>query len=64
MRKRTVLIGTLIAAGIGISAILTYVAAHPTRVSTAKPAIATMSPLEIMKQRGKDLPPAENVEPF
>ena len=43
---------------------LTHVAADPKRDSTDKPAIATVSPLEIMKERGKDLPPAKNAEPF
>jgi len=66
MRKMNfvVVTGSLIAAGIGIWAMLTYVAANPERASTAKPAIATVSPLEIMKERGKDLPPAKYVDPF
>jgi hypothetical protein len=43
---------------------LTYVAANPERTSTAKPAIAAVSPLAIMKEFGKDLPPAKSVDPF
>jgi hypothetical protein len=55
---------SLIAAGIGILAMLTYVAAGPKRDSNGKPAIAAVSPFEIMKERGKDLPPAEIADPF
>ena len=66
MRRMTLVVMTtsLIAAGIGILAMLTYVAADPRRVSTDKPAIAAVSPLEIMKERGKHLPPAKSAEPF
>jgi hypothetical protein len=66
MRKKTLVavIGALIVAGIGLSAMLTYVAANPERTSTAKPAIAAVSPLAIMKELGKDLPAAANVDPF
>ena len=66
MYRMTLVVMTtsLIAAGIGILAMLTHVAADPKRDSTDKPAIATVSPLEIMKERGKDLPPAKNAEPF
>jgi hypothetical protein len=66
MRKQTLVVvsGVLIIAGIGIWAMVTYVAADPERAATAKPAIATVSPLEIMKERVKDLPPASYVDPF
>jgi len=66
MRRTTLVVMTtsLIVAGIGILAMLTHVAADPKRDSTDKPAIAVVSPLEIMKHSGKDLPPATNAEPF
>lgn len=66
MRRTTLVVMTtsLIVAGIGILAMLTHVAADPKRDSTDKPAIAAVSPLEIMKQNGKNLPPATNAEPF
>jgi hypothetical protein len=66
MRTKTlaVVIGALIVAGIGLSAMLTYVAADPERTSTAKPAIAAVSPLAIMQERGKGLPAAKDVDPF
>lgn len=66
MRKTTlvVVMGSLIAAAVGIWATLTYVAANPERASTAKPAVATVSPIEIMKELGKNLPPAKDVDPF
>jgi hypothetical protein len=63
MRKKALVLA-LIMAGIGLSAMLTYVAANPERTSTAKPAIAAVSPLAIMKELGKDLPPAKSVDPF
>jgi hypothetical protein len=66
MRRMTLVImaASFIAAGIGILAMLTYVTAGPKRDSTDKPAIATFSPFELMKERGKDLPPAKTVDPF
>jgi cytoskeletal protein RodZ len=66
MRKQTLVVvtGILVIAGVGIWAMVTYVAANPERASTAKPAIATVSPFEIMKERVKDLPPARYVDPF
>jgi len=66
MRRMTliVMITSFIAAGIGILTMLTYVTADPERASTEKPAIATMSPLEMMKEHGKNLPAAKNVDPF
>jgi hypothetical protein len=63
MRKKALVLA-LILAGIGLSAMLTYVAANPGRTSTAKPAIAGVSPFAIMKEIGKDLPPAKSVDPF
>jgi hypothetical protein len=66
MRRTTlaVMTASFIAAGIGILVMLTYVNAGPKRDSTGKPAIATVSPFEIMKERGKDLPAAETADPF
>jgi hypothetical protein len=66
MRRMTLVVMTtsLIAAGFGILAMLTHVAADPRQDSTDKPAIAAVSPLEIMKARGKDLPPATHADPF
>jgi hypothetical protein len=61
---RVVIAASFVAAGIGILVMLTYVAAGPKRDSTDKPAIATVSPFEIMKERGKELPPAKNADPF
>jgi hypothetical protein len=57
----------LIVVGIGTWATLRYLAAKPDTVaigSGSSPSIAKMSPLEIMNERGKDLPAAKNVEPF
>jgi hypothetical protein len=57
----------LIVAGIGTWATLRYLPAKPETVATgsiASPSIATMFPLEIMKERGKGLPATKNVEPF
>jgi hypothetical protein len=66
MRRMALVVMTalFVAAGIGILVMLTYVAAGPSRDSTDKPAIATVSPFEIMKERGKELPPAKNADPF
>jgi hypothetical protein len=66
MRRTTVvvMIGSLVAASVGIWAMLTYVAADPGRATTAQPATAALYPIEIMKERGKNLPPAEIVDPF
>lgn len=66
MRRMTLVAMTasFVAAGIGILVMLTYVAAGPKRESTDKPAIATVSPFEIMKERGKELPPAKTADPF
>jgi hypothetical protein len=64
MRRKTLVLAAFIIAGIGLSAMLTYVAANPERTSTAKPAIAAVSPLAIMKELGKDIPAAKNVDPF
>jgi hypothetical protein len=69
MRKKTLAVVTvvLIAVGIGTWATLRYLAAQPDTVATgsvSSPSIAKMSPLEIMNERGKDLPVAKNVDPF
>ena len=64
MRRKTLVLAAVIIAGIGLSAMLTYVAAHPQRTSAAKPEIAALSPLAIMWERGKDLPAAKDVDPF
>jgi hypothetical protein len=66
MRRMTLAVMTtlLIAAGFGILAMLTHVAADPKRDSTDRPAIATISPLEIMKEHGKNLPSATHADPF
>ena len=59
-----VLTAAVIAAGIGISITLVHVVAKPETSSGVAPSIANMSPLEIMKERGKNLPTATNAEPF
>jgi hypothetical protein len=69
MRKTTLFFVTaaLITAGIGTWATLRYLAAQSDTVATGSvggPLIGKMAPLEIMKERGKDLPAAENVDPF
>jgi hypothetical protein len=66
MRRMTLFVMTasFVAAGIGLLVMLTYVTAGPKRDSTEKPAIATVSPFEIMKERGKELPHAKNADPF
>jgi hypothetical protein len=69
MRKTTLSFVTavLITAGIGTWATLGYLAAKSEVVPTGSigsPSIGKMAPLEIMKERGKDLPTAENVDPF
>lgn len=69
MRKMTLslVIAALIVAGIGTWATLRHLPNKPETVATgsiASPSIATMFPLEIMKERGKGLPAAKNVEPF
>jgi hypothetical protein len=63
MRRKTLVLAAFIMAGIGLS-MLTYVAANPERNSAAKPAIASVSPLGIMQELGKDLPAAKDVDPF
>jgi hypothetical protein len=63
MRKKALVLA-LIMAGIGLWATLTYVAVNPKPTSAAEPAIASVSPFAIMKELGKDLPPAKNVDPF
>jgi hypothetical protein len=57
----------VLAAGIGAWTMLAHVAAEPeivSTVSTGDPAVAKISPLEIMKERGKDLPTTKNGDPF
>jgi hypothetical protein len=63
MRKKALVLA-LIMAGIGLSAMLSYVAVNPKTTSAAEPAIAAVSPFAIMKELGKDLPPAKSVDPF
>jgi hypothetical protein len=69
MRKTTLAVVAvlLVAAGIGIGKMLAHVAAKPETVSTGsrgEPAVANIAPLEIMKERGKDLPTSRPVDPF
>jgi predicted short-subunit dehydrogenase-like oxidoreductase (DUF2520 family) len=69
MRKKTLafVAVVLIAVGIGTWATLRLLAAKHDTVATgsvSSPSIAKMSPLEIMNERGKDLPTAKNVDPF
>ena len=66
MRRTTfvVITASCVAAGVGLLVMLTYVTAGPKRDSSDKPAIATVSPFEIMKERGKELPPAKTADPF
>jgi hypothetical protein len=66
MRRMNLIVVTaaMIAAGIGISITLVHVVAKPETSSGVAPSIANMSPLEIMKERDKDLPTATNTEPF
>jgi hypothetical protein len=69
MRKKSLTFVTvaLIGAGIGTWATLRYLAAKPDTVATGSrgsPSIATMSPLEMMNERGKDLPAAKDVDAF
>jgi hypothetical protein len=61
------LTAALIGAGIGTWATSRYLAAKPDTVATSpvgSPSIAKIAPIEIMKERGKDLPTAKNVDPF
>lgn len=66
MRRMTLIVMTasIIAAGIGIVAMLAHLSANPKRDSNDKPAIAAVSPIEIMREHGKNLPPAKTVDPF
>jgi hypothetical protein len=66
MRKTTIAAAAaaLIAAGIGIWAALAHVATISTTASTDEPATATMSPFEIMRKPGKELPVGQSAEPF
>jgi len=69
MRKTTLFFVTavLIIAGIGAWATLRHLAAKPDAVaigSVGGPAIAKMAPIEIMKERGKDLPTTKHADPF
>jgi hypothetical protein len=61
------LAAVLIGAGIGSWATSRYLAAKPDIVGTGQlgsPSIAKIAPIEIMKERGKDLPTATNADPF
>jgi hypothetical protein len=69
MRKSTLAFGimVLIAACVGAWAMLRHVAAGSNAVAASpagSPSTANMSPIEIMKERGKDLPAAKNADPF
>jgi hypothetical protein len=67
MTKLTLVILTavvLIAAGIGIWETSPHVAAKPEIVPTGDPSIARMFPMEIMKERGKDLQSGKTEDPF
>ena len=69
MRRMTLTFVTavLIAASIGTWVTLRHLAAKPDTVTTGSvgdPAVAKMAPLEIMKDRGRDLPTAEHADPF
>jgi hypothetical protein len=69
MRKNTLAFAAvvLIAVGSGTWATLRYLDVRPGTAATGavgSPSIAKMSPLEIMNERGKDLPAAKNVDPF
>jgi hypothetical protein len=54
----------LIAAGIGIWKMSPRSSAKVDAVSTGDLSLARMSPLEMMKEHGKTLPSAGNIEPF
>jgi hypothetical protein len=61
------LTAALIGAGLGSWATSRYLAAKPDTLATGQvggPSIAKMAPIEIMKERGKDLPTATNADPF
>jgi hypothetical protein len=65
--RKTILVVSamvLIAAGIGIWKMSPRGAAKANAVSTAEPSLARMSPLEMMKEHGKALPSARDIEPF
>jgi hypothetical protein len=61
------LTAALIGAGIGTWATSRYLAAKPDTAAIGQvgsPSIAKIAPIEIMMERGKDLPTAKNVDPF
>jgi hypothetical protein len=66
VRKTTLVVSTivLIAAGIGMWKMSPCGAAKVDAVSTGDLSLARISPLEMMKEHGKNLPSAGNTEPF
>jgi hypothetical protein len=66
MRKITLVAAAaaLIGAGIGIWAALAHVGTISATSSIDKPATAAMSPFEIMRKPGKELPAGQSADPF
>ncbi len=66
MRKTTLVAAAaaLIAAGIGLWAAVAHIATNSATASTDTPATAAMSPFEIMKKTGKELPAGQSGDPF
>jgi hypothetical protein len=67
MRRMILAFVILTATGLGTLATLRYLAAKPGPVATGSaggPSTANMAPMEIMKERGKDLPATKNSDPF
>jgi hypothetical protein len=67
MRRMILAFVILTATGIGTLATLKYLAAKPDTVATdsaGSPSTAKMAPMEIMKERGKDLPATKSADPF
>jgi hypothetical protein len=66
VRKTILLVATLalIAAGMGIWKMSPRGAAKVNAVATGDLSLARMSPLEMMKEHGKALPSAKDIEPF
>ena len=66
MRRMILAFVILTATGIGTLA-MKYLAAKPDTVATdsaGSPSTAKMAPMEIMKERGKDLPATKSADPF
>jgi hypothetical protein len=66
MRKITLVAAgaALTGTGIGIWAVLAPVATISATSSIDKPATAAMSPFEIMRKPGKELPVGQSADPF